>query len=651
MILERLRLVNFRCYAGTVDIEFSTDAVKNTTVIQGTNGGGKTSILQALNFVLYGQRAVTADSPLVNNSLILAAREHAPARATVMLWFRDSGISYKLSRAVRGYMVGERPHQASGTDDVSLTFVTRDGLTKVDPFPDATVENLLPSPIRTFFLFDGDRIADFTKPGRERDDTINKAVNDVLHIEALSRAVEHTKAIAADKRRVLEKSGAPAVEKTSSEISVHEAMIDSRRRSLLEAEQSLRFAEERLASIDEQLSSILQVARLQESRKKLETQRSACVERGTQLRKQLSRAILSTVPALASKKVSAAATVLGRYKARHEIPARIADYFLKDLLEKGNCICGRCIDDGSGARDALHELLSSLYPDSLQDVATQLSGRLRPLQDDAKETVGRVVRNLEEIKANGDAIDRLDHELERVGASIDDSALEQAQELNRERGGIAKIIREADATKARANRDLDNAIKYKTSLEEKLKLELAKRAGYTEVNNAWIVARDCYESLAKVKSLLETRLRSTLGERATEILRKLVSDSKKYFFAEIKVDSGFILRVLDNEGRDVRSHLSMGETQVSSLAFMLAMTRLGGQEAPLVVDTPLARLDASVRANAADWLPQLSPQLILLVTDAEYGQDVQEHLAPRVGARIRLAPSASGTTIASEIYA
>jgi DNA sulfur modification protein DndD len=89
----------------------------------------------------------------------------------------------------------------------------------------------------------------------------------------------------------------------------------------------------------------------------------------------------------------------------------------------------------------------------------------------------------------------------------------------------------------------------------------------------------------------------------------------------------------------------MGETQVSSLAFMLAMTRLGGQQAPLVIDTPLGRLDESVRLNAAHWLPQLTAQLVLLVTDSEYSDEVERELSGRVGASMVLRPGPSGTTI------
>jgi DNA sulfur modification protein DndD len=370
MILERLRLINFRCYTGTVDIPFSTDPVRNTTVIQGTNGAGKTSILQALNFVLYGVKAVTTDSPLINNVTLATGREHAPARAAVMLEFKDSGRSYKLTRSVSGFLQGDRVHYLGGPENVSLTYTKADGNTERDPFPEQSIEGMLPSPIRTFFLFDGDRIADFTRPGRERDDTINKAVNDVLHIEALSRSVEHVGKIASEKRRALDKNPAPAIEKTKSDIAVQEALIGNRRARLSDIEALLREREDRLATIDQEISSIFEVQKLAEARKTFESTRSGKVERAEQLRKQLSRAIVAAVPALAARKLDTAGSILNRYKARHEIPARIADHFLRDLLERGECICKRPLDDGTSARAELEALLKSLLPNSLQDIAT-----------------------------------------------------------------------------------------------------------------------------------------------------------------------------------------------------------------------------------------------------------------------------------------
>ena len=492
---------------------------------------------------------------------------------------------------------------------------------------------MLPGPIRTFFLFDGDRIADFTKPGRDRDDKISKAVNDVLHIEALSRAVDHVSRIAGERRRTLERADAPGVERTSSELRMEESTLANRRERLKQIAHELEQRNERRSAIDSELLAINAVAKQALSRRNYEADRQGKISRGVELRRKLARETIAATPALVVDRLRDASEILARYKSRDEIPARIADYFVRDLLQHGDCICGRRLDDDSAARSHLEEILKNLIPNSLQDIANQLAGRLRPLISEHDPRLNDVVKTLSEIEENGKDISRLDHELERLGKDIDASALDKAQVLNRERMIISRQTEELHADRARAERDADVGAKKLRLLEDRLKGETAKQAGQESLRLTWILARDCADDLQRAKGLLEERLRESLGIEATAILKNLASDEKKYFFSEIRVDSGFLLRVLDNEGRDVRSQLSMGETQVSSLAFMLAMTRLGGQQAPLAIDTPLGRLDESVRLNAAMWLPKLTPQLVLLVTDSEYTAEVAERLSSRVGSR------------------
>ena len=654
MILRKLQMRDFRCYSGAITIDFSTDHKRNTTVIQGTNGAGKTSILQALNFVLYGLSAVTAepDSPLINNELLRRAREDSPARAKVTLDFSDSQNHYQLSRTIRGFLVAGKvrylPQQA---DELRLTFTKPDGNTERDKFPQQSIEHMLPSPIRTFFFFDGDRIADFTKPGRDRDEKINKAVNDVLHMEALSRAAARTGKIASDKNKALEKAGAPSVQKTALRYIASGCRNRKTPRICKKSVLEIGRLTNRCNSIDEELISINEVAKLAQERKQLENQHSTLVERKKQLTQQLVQATLSAVPSLMNHQIASASDILSKYKNRHEIPARIADYFLRELLHSRSCICGRSIDEHSPEELELETLLKSLVPNTLQDKATDLASRLRPLQTDASARAAEVVRVLKLIEQSNAETSRIDQEIERIGGDIDAQAFDRSMMLNRERSTITRSLMELKGQVGVAERNVEIALNTKTALIKRQESELQKQQELRELNREWVIARKCSEALHQAKSILEERLRATLGSEATEILRNLASADKKYFFSEVKVDPNFLLRVIDHNGRDVRPQLSMGETQVSSLAFMLAMTRLGGQEAPLVVDTPLARLDKSVRANTAHWLPKLTHQLVLLVTDAEFTPDVEEQLAPSLGLHMRLSPTPQGTQIEVRAHA
>lgn len=55
MILQKLEMNNFRQYIGEQTVEFSTDPEKNVTVLIGVNTSGKTTIVRAFEWCLYGK--------------------------------------------------------------------------------------------------------------------------------------------------------------------------------------------------------------------------------------------------------------------------------------------------------------------------------------------------------------------------------------------------------------------------------------------------------------------------------------------------------------------------------------------------------------------------------------------------------------------
>ena len=62
MLIKSITLNNFRQFKGNQRLDFSTDADKNVTVLLGDNTFGKTTILQAFNWCLYGVADFPKDS-------------------------------------------------------------------------------------------------------------------------------------------------------------------------------------------------------------------------------------------------------------------------------------------------------------------------------------------------------------------------------------------------------------------------------------------------------------------------------------------------------------------------------------------------------------------------------------------------------------
>ena len=55
MLIKQITLSNFRQYREKQVVEFSCDKEKNVTVILGDNTSGKTTLIQAFNWCLYGE--------------------------------------------------------------------------------------------------------------------------------------------------------------------------------------------------------------------------------------------------------------------------------------------------------------------------------------------------------------------------------------------------------------------------------------------------------------------------------------------------------------------------------------------------------------------------------------------------------------------
>ena len=132
---------------------------------------------------------------------------------------------------------------------------------------------------------------------------------------------------------------------------------------------------------------------------------------------------------------------------------------------------------------------------------------------------------------------------------------------------------------------------------------------------------------------MATRYREAAGEirnRAAIQMRRQISGAvgklwvaiteREREFEGMDFDSHWQCWLVRRDGKKVtweETNTSAGQRQVRMLAFYEALRRLAKLVPPLVVDTPLARLDKEVRANVLDQLYLSGHQSIILSTNAE----------------------------------
>jgi len=100
-----------------------------------------------------------------------------------------------------------------------------------------------------------------------------------------------------------------------------------------------------------------------------------------------------------------------------------------------------------------------------------------------------------------------------------------------------------------------------------------------------------------------------------------------------KIDpTSFDVNLIDKYGKTInKRRLSAGEKQIYAIAMLEALGRTSGRNLPIIIDTPLGRLDSNHRDNLVkNYFPTASHQVLILSTDTEIDEDFYAALSPEV---------------------
>lgn len=118
-------------------------------------------------------------------------------------------------------------------------------------------------------------------------------------------------------------------------------------------------------------------------------------------------------------------------------------------------------------------------------------------------------------------------------------------------------------------------------------------------------------------ALLEQKI-IQVRKNFVEIFNSLLR--KRNFITDLQIDAKtFNTRLIKANGKVVeKSALSAGEKQIYAIAMLWSLAKTSGRHLPMIVDTPLGRLDREHRDNLMKfYFPHVSHQVIILSTDTE----------------------------------
>jgi DNA sulfur modification protein DndD len=643
MKLEYVRLENFRQYYGEQAAEFSTQDDLNVTVFHGLNGTGKTSLFSAINWCLYGVGAEEIGE-LTNKAALSEVSDGETVRTSVSVSFRHEAYRYLAQRSIETQKSGKTTH-ILGPPNFKLSRIMASGDAKPEPNPSLIMNSILPENVRPYFFFDGEKMDDLTRADNSE---VEKAVRNVMRLPALERAHQHLEKVAGELRVELKKQGSPELEKL---IEQEENLRTKRESSVKrrdELKEEIRLSKQRVDELEERLREKAGAKLLQNQRDQLQSSLAQLEnQRGNQL-KSIQEVVNHSYISLLGGAAETSLNILDEKRERGEIPSGIREQFVKDLLEQMVCICGRPFSEHDEVYDTLHKLLRTTSATAIENEVLGLAGTLRVMSTRSMQDAARLSQQRRDYDAVEAHIEQQYKALEEIKHQLSQISEEDIAGLERQR---AKFQREFETNVADLRSTEDNIKVIDSQIEE---LRHKKRAAEAKEQKLLLltrkerIAQDAADAIARINEQFFEYTRREIEAATKEVFDRLAW--KQDHFQDVRLDQDFHMEVIDRWQTPTRKELSAGERQILSLAFICAMSKVAGEDAPLVMDTPFGRLSGNHLSTVAENLPDLTSQLILFVTDREWDEASRTNLEPRTGAQYQLKfDNQTGCTQISEV--
>lgn len=608
MKIDRLTMHNFGVYAGTNTLSLMNE--KPVILIGGLNGRGKTTILEAILLALYGRRSFTYEESKLAFPKYLSRLVNTADRS------RQSWVEMTFELAgeneVTTYQVRREWSSFSATPSLkTVVFKNRQLDEMLSENWDVFIEEMLPSAIAPFFFFDGEKISELAS-GDTNDTSMKNSIRALLGITVVDQAILDVEKIAKAKRKSI-KSGDESKEIEQLEKKVTEAEAAVRAKKIEESDFNLKCTQltKRLKEAEDEFAAT--GGNLAINRKELQARRLVQEEL---LEEATSRVLdiaagdlpmLLVLPLLES--ILNAAESENEQKsirmALERLPALLKSYSASKKKQFNVDSFISFIKETTNETPLVYDLSDS-GTFQLRTLCETLNSRQR----------SEAAQRLSERKSILDEIDNLDNYL---SLNVDESAAGKTYEH------ILTLTKELATAEEQKRVIIENMDLLESQLEEAKRLrdrfvertvsgmELAD-----DTRRIIIYANYTAKVLAEYKKRLQERKTQYLAETMTNCFAQLVS--KKGLISEIKINPQTLdFSYFNSQGTEVsRSSFSAGEKQLLMIAMLWGLAICSRKQLPVIIDTPLARLDNSHRAALINnYFPKASEQTILLSTDAE----------------------------------
>lgn len=633
MILEEIRLKDFRCFFGESEIRFSTDEEKNVTVIYAENGVGKTTILNALLWCFYGEttRRFEKREDIVNHD----AKKMGRNTASVEVLFSHNDKDYIAKRfAGSGSLI---------SDDRSFLVARIDAGSQVSlPAPDTFINTVIPREMAAHFLFDGEHAEVFL--GEDNQGSIKKAVRDILGCTLIETAIEDLQTVSNGFRRQMPNTSASAqITAASEKIEALTTQIDTAKTSIETLEAALATTRQQVKDIDEKLRNTAAAKELQQSRDRLVGSLAKAQKRQKDFGDEVFSWLGRNGRFIVSKKITEETfDFLEDKKNRGRIPSPYNEEFVKDILTEEECICGAPLPIGSPAAQKVAALLQKAANQVMRDRVTKVRARLASLKTERLKAPTELATANKRLADANEEYGVIEAQLAEISTKLKGINFEDIAERERRREELQREASKIDRDIGALKTGIETAERDKSALDRDINT-LAQQDVQTAI---YAKRRNLCESLkGRLENELVEEEKYAKGVLRASIKKILDATSRKAL--SLRMSNSYDISLVNADGTALAK--SSGENQLLGLSFTAALVEfaknreraedyklLPGTIAPLVLDSPFGQLDPDYRQTTAEYIPQMAQQVVLLLSKSQGSPEVLDSLRDRIGAEFLL---------------
>jgi DNA sulfur modification protein DndD len=619
MKIEKLVLHNFRQYKD-LNLSLSND---NLCIAIGKMGMGKSNLMNAINWCLYGKEPfLSSDSgglPLLNLKTIYESQDGDIKDTTVEIWIKTEHERIIFSRTAK-YRIKKTNSNLlpTPTNQPELQVKVSEGggyELKENNIAIDYVERFVPSGISEYFFFDGERLNRYFKEKRN----IKSSIYEISQTQLLTDVEKRLFTIIKELNKEISNNN-PGIEEAFKNLEKTQQNVDNKKIEIEKCKEQINTAKNEIDRIQSEISGLPDVSEVQDQiealsqrKKKKLAKQDEKIEKKNNLLFDYTKYIV-TYPAIKN-----AITLVQEKKKKKELPPTGDIELIKTILnETRECICGTKIDSGSEHENRLKQIISKneitsevgrelqvaehyLYSMNkkvkiFKDTIFSITQDINDLEEEIAGLVNDISKKESQIGGLGsedqDFIDKLYSQKKKYEQQRDD----ETENLGRYQQDLEKLTDDLNEAEKKFNREKRKSNEYK---------RLGKQIDFTKKAHSIVV---------EIKRDVMDQIRDEITVETNNRFMELHWKSQTY--KEVIINDDFEFDVIHRMGYSSLASLSGGERCVLALAFTMALHKVSGFDFPIFIDRPLAMASGEALGHIAEVLTKLSEnkQIILFLT-------------------------------------